>query len=89
MTAAVARQKPTPAPGAALRRHRWVDLGVGILLGIVLGLCVIVGFVFLGSEGSIDAPRITSVDTGFPLQRAATIKATKRERGVRLGRSER
>lgn len=50
------------------RRRRWLDLALGILLGIVLGLGVISAFVFLGSEGSIDAPRITGVDTGKPAQ---------------------
>jgi hypothetical protein len=54
-----------PAPTTP-RRHRRLDLAIGILLGLVLGLAVISAFVFLGSEGSIDAPRITGVDTGKP-----------------------
>lgn len=45
-----------------------LDLAVGILVGIVLGLAVISAFVFLGSEGSIDSPRISGVDTGKPAQ---------------------
>ena len=39
---------------------------LGIVLGIVLGLGIVSAFVFLGSEGSIDAPRIKGVDTGKP-----------------------
>jgi hypothetical protein len=46
------------------RRH--LDLLIGILVGIALGLAVVSAFVFLGSEGSIDAPRISGVDTGKP-----------------------
>lgn len=46
--------------------RRRVDLLVGILIGIVLGIAVISAFVFLGSEGSIDAPRISGVNTGKP-----------------------
>lgn len=49
-------------------RGRRADLVIGILVGIVLGLAVISGFVFLGSEGSIDSPRISGVDTGKPGQ---------------------
>ena len=55
---------PPPTPATAGRPHRRLDLLLGIVLGIVLGLAVISGFVFLGSEGSIDAPRIKGVDTG-------------------------
>lgn len=61
-----------PAPTAPPRPHqRRFDLVLGIVLGIVLGVCIVSAFVFLGSEGSIDAPRIKSVDTGKP---AATSK---------------
>ncbi len=48
------------------RGGRRVDLAVGITLGIVLGVGVVVAFVFFGSEGTIDAPRISGVDTGKP-----------------------
>ncbi len=47
-------------------RRRRLDLALGILLGLVLGLGIVSAFVFLGSEGAIDAPRITGVDTGKP-----------------------
>lgn len=46
--------------------RRRVDLLVGVLIGIVLGIAVVSAFVFLGSEGSIDSPRISGVDTGKP-----------------------
>jgi hypothetical protein len=31
---------------------------------VVLGIAVIVGFVFLGSEGTVDAPSISGVKSG-------------------------
>lgn len=46
--------------------RRRVDLLIGILVGLVLGVAVVSAFVFLGSEGSIDAPRISGVNTGKP-----------------------
>jgi hypothetical protein len=45
-----------------------LDLAIGIVLGIVLGVAVVSGFVFLGSEDTIDAPRISGIDTGKPAQ---------------------
>jgi hypothetical protein len=47
-------------PEGASRRGRRVDLAVGILLGILLGVAVISAFVFLESEDTIDAPRISA-----------------------------
>jgi uncharacterized membrane protein YagU involved in acid resistance len=58
--------QPAPAP----RRRRRLELALAIFLGIVLGLAVVSAFVFLGSEGSIDAPRIHGVDTGKPAPQA-------------------
>ncbi len=46
-----------PGP-AAPRRHRGVDRAIGIVFGILLGVGIVTAFVFLGSEGTIDAPRI-------------------------------
>lgn len=46
----------------AKRPSRWLDRTVGILLGLVLGIGVIVLFVFEGSEGTIDAPRISGTE---------------------------
>ena len=40
-----------------MRRHR--DRVVGIALGIVLGLAVIVLFLFLGSRNTIDEPSLS------------------------------
>lgn len=39
---------------------------IGIVVGLVLGVCVAAVFVFVGSEGTIDAPRISGVDAGKP-----------------------
>jgi hypothetical protein len=38
--------------------RRWTDRIVGIVVGVVLGLGVLVYFVFVHSEGTIDAPSI-------------------------------
>jgi hypothetical protein len=48
------------------RGSRRLDYAVGIAAGVVLGIAVIAAFLFLGSEGTIDAPRISGVDTGKP-----------------------
>jgi hypothetical protein len=47
-----------------LGRSGWPDRIAGVLLGVVLGIAVVTAFVFLGSETTIDAPRISGVDTG-------------------------
>jgi hypothetical protein len=39
-------------------RSRWIDRIAGIVVGIVLGLGVLVYFVFVHSEGTIDAPKV-------------------------------
>ena len=39
-------------------RSRWIDRIAGILVGVVLGLGVLVYFVFVHSEGTIDAPKV-------------------------------
>lgn len=39
-------------------RRRWVDWALGIALGLVIGLGVLVYFVFVHSEGTIDAPKV-------------------------------
>ena len=53
------------------RRNRALERAVGIFLGICLGIGVVAAFVFLGSEGTIDAPRISGVEEqpkpGLPL----------------------
>ena len=43
------------------RRFRVGDRAIGIALGIVLGLAVIVLFLFLGSRNTIDEPSIDNV----------------------------
>ena len=63
------------------RRGRALERATGILLGIVLGVGVVTAFVFLGSETTIDAPRISGVDvhprSGLPLPggRIPTVRA--------------
>ncbi len=38
--------------------RRWTDRIIGIALGVVIGLGVLVYFVFVHSEGTIDAPKV-------------------------------
>jgi heme/copper-type cytochrome/quinol oxidase subunit 2 len=45
-------------------RRRWADRIVGILVGVVLGLGVLVYFVFVHSEGTIDAPKVNEGKAG-------------------------
>lgn len=47
-------------------RRRWTDRLLGIAIGILLGLGVLVYFVFVHSEGTIDAPKVTSSGSGQP-----------------------
>ena len=49
-------------PARSKRPSRWLDRTVGVTLGLVLGIGVIVLFVFEGSEGTIDAPRISGTE---------------------------
>ncbi len=62
MTEGPGHDRPAAAsPGTAgttRRPHRGLDRTIGIVLGILLGVGVVTAFVFLGSEGTIDAPRI-------------------------------
>jgi hypothetical protein len=44
--------------GDGSARRRWTDRVLGILVGVLLGLGVLVYFVFVHSEGTIDAPKI-------------------------------
>jgi hypothetical protein len=48
---------------------------LGIVVGLVLGIAVVAAFVFLGSEGTIDAPRISGVNTGKPAIKPAPAPA--------------
>jgi hypothetical protein len=41
-------------------RWRWTDRILGVAIGILLGLGVLVYFVFVHSEGTIDAPKVDS-----------------------------
>ena len=42
---------------------RWLDRVIGVVLGLALGIGLIVVFVFEGSEETIDAPRISGVES--------------------------
>jgi hypothetical protein len=44
-------------------RRRWTDRILGIVVGILLGLGVLVYFVFVHSEGTIDAPSVNSTES--------------------------
>jgi hypothetical protein len=44
-------------------RRRWLDWVLGIGLGVVIGLGVLVYFVFVHSEGTIDAPKLNEGTT--------------------------
>jgi len=44
------------------------DRFIGIALGLVVGVVALILFIFLGSEGAIDAP---SIDTAAPQSRPA------------------
>jgi hypothetical protein len=63
---------PLSAGGSGDRpgRSRWTDRIVGIAVGVALGLGLLVYFVFVHSEGTIDAP---SIDEGG--KPAATLPA--------------
>jgi hypothetical protein len=52
---------------------------LGIVVGLVLGIAVVAAFVFLGSEGTIDAPRISGVDTGKPAPAPAKPKPAPKQ----------
>lgn len=50
--------------GGGSGRSRWTDWIVGIVVGVVLGLGVLVYFVFVHSEGAIDAPKVNEGTAG-------------------------
>jgi hypothetical protein len=45
--------RPTPP-----RRGRVGDRAIGIVLGLVIGILIVIAFVFLGSQETIDDPSI-------------------------------
>jgi hypothetical protein len=53
-------------------RRRWTDRILGIAVGILLGLGVLVYFVFVHSEGTIDAPKVNSSGSGQTLPSEGT-----------------
>ena len=56
-------------------RRRWTDRILGIAIGIVLGLGVLVYFVFFHSEGTIDAPQVNGSGTGQTIPSEAALPA--------------
>lgn len=57
-------QPPEPPKEKRRKRRSRIDLFIGIPLGLILGVGIVTAFVFLGSEGTIDAPRISGVHGG-------------------------
>jgi ABC-type Mn2+/Zn2+ transport system permease subunit len=65
-------------------RTRWIgDRAIGIVLGILLGLAVIILFLFLGSRNTIDEPSLsggattTQAQPGAPPAKVSTQKPSK------------
>ncbi len=46
--------------GDTPRRGHNLDRVIGIFIGLILGIGIVTAFVFLGSEDTIDAPRINT-----------------------------
>ena len=62
-------------------RRRWIsDRVLGIVLGILLGLAVIVIFLFLGSRNTIDEPSLSGGATTQTQSQPATPPAKKAPR---------
>jgi hypothetical protein len=57
-------------------RGRWTDRILGIVLGLAIGLGVLVYFVFVHSEGTIDAPKVNEGGTTTGQTTTATPPAT-------------
>jgi hypothetical protein len=56
-------------------RYRWIgDRALGIALGILLGLAVIILFLFLGSRNTIDEPSLSGGATTTQTQPAVPPK---------------
>ena len=53
------------------------DRAIGIVLGILLGIAIILLFLFLGSRSTIDEPSLSGVPTQTVTQPATTGKAPK------------
>jgi uncharacterized membrane protein required for colicin V production len=58
------------------RRLRVGDRAIGIFLGILLGIAVIVLFLFLGSRSTIDEPSLSGQATQTQIQTTPAPKPT-------------
>jgi heme/copper-type cytochrome/quinol oxidase subunit 2 len=56
-------------------RRGWTDRLLGIAIGILLGLGVLIYFVFVHSEGTIDAPKVNSSGSAQTLPAEGTLPA--------------
>lgn len=65
-------------------RRRWLEWAAGILLGLALGAGVVAAFVFLGSEDTIDSPRISGLETAARPQQNEVGGRPGRIRAVRV-----
>ena len=61
-----------------MRRGARVDWVVGIVLGFLVGIAIVVGFVFFGSEETIDAPKVNG--SSPPAKQAPAFTAPTGER---------
>jgi hypothetical protein len=67
-----------------MRRRFWGDRAIGIVLGIVLGVAVIILFLFLSSRNTIDEPSLSGgATTQTQAQPAPPPKALKPKPGGR------
>jgi hypothetical protein len=62
--------EPPPVPDSEYRRRtiKRRDRVLGVVLGVLLGLAIVILFVFFGSQETIDAP---SIDDNPPAERRA------------------
>lgn len=70
------RRDKRRARRAARSGGRKIDYLVGIPLGLIVGVGIVTAFVFLGSEGTIDAPRIDNPGQTGPVGATGAPAAT-------------
>ena len=60
-------------------RTRVGDRAIGITLGVLLGLAIVIAFVFLGSGDTIDAPSLSGDETTQQTQPVPTQPASPQQ----------